>query len=429
MKIDKIKAYEILDSRGNPTVAVQIQLNNGISEQAMVPSGASTGTYEAKELRDKDMKRYWGKGVLGAIKNIEEVIAPALRGYQAEKQEEIDQIMIELDGTADKSKLGANAILAVSLAVAKVAAKAKGQALYQYLTKFNPNFSGTYLLPRPMMNVLNGGQHAAWASDIQEYMIIPQRAKTIADAVRMGAEVYASLKQVLKEKNYSTLIGDEGGFAPNVKNNSEPFSLLEEATQRAGYTFGTDIVIALDAAASEFFEAGVYNLKKEGKKLTSDELAEFYQQIIKKYPLVSLEDAFFEDDFISFAKFLKTNPNLQLVGDDLYVTNRERLERGIKEKASNSILIKLNQIGTLTETIATINQAQQNGLTTIISHRSGETEDTFIADLAVAMGSGQIKTGSLARTERTAKYNRLIIIERELGTRARIADWPFKLPN
>ncbi|MDI3496064.1 MAG: enolase [Patescibacteria group bacterium] len=429
MKIDKIKAYEILDSRGNPTVAVQIQLNNGISEQAMVPSGASTGTYEAKELRDKDMKRYWGKGVLGAIKNIEEVIAPALRGYQAEKQEEIDQIMIELDGTADKSKLGANAILAVSLAVAKVAAKAKGQALYQYLTKFNPNFSGTYLLPRPMMNVLNGGQHAAWASDIQEYMIIPQRAKTIADAVRMGAEVYASLKQVLKEKNYSTLIGDEGGFAPNVKNNSEPFSLLEEATQRAGYIFGTDIVIALDAAASEFFEAGVYNLKKEGKKLTSDELAEFYQQIIKKYPLVSLEDAFFEDDFISFAKFLKTNPNLQLVGDDLYVTNRERLERGIKEKASNSILIKLNQIGTLTETIATINQAQQNGLTTIISHRSGETEDTFIADLAVAMGSGQIKTGSLARTERTAKYNRLIIIERELGTRARIADWPFKLPN
>lgn len=427
MKIENIKAFEVLDSRGNPTVAAQVYLNNGISEQAMVPSGASTGTYEAKELRDGDVNRYQGKGVLRAIKNITDIIAPALRGLIIEDQEKIDRVMIELDGTSNKSKLGANSILAVSLAVAKTAAKAKGLALYQYLSKFNPDFSGTYLLPWPMMNVLNGGRHAAWASDIQEYMIIPKSATTMADSIRMGSEVYSFLKEVLKEKKYSTLIGDEGGFAPEVNDNREPFALLKEATERAGYNFGNDIVIALDVAASEFYSSGVYFLQKEEKKLTSDELVKYYEQIIENYPLVSLEDAFYEDDFISFSKFLKNHPNLQLVGDDLYVTNSDRLERGIKEKAGNSILIKLNQIGTLSETIATINQAKRSGFTTIISHRSGETEDTFIADLAVAMGCGQIKTGSLARTERTCKYNRLLIIEQELGSQAKIADWPFKL--
>ncbi|MDD3778156.1 MAG: phosphopyruvate hydratase, partial [Patescibacteria group bacterium] len=370
MKIENIKAFEVLDSRGNPTVAAQVYLNNGISEQAMVPSGASTGTYEAKELRDGDVNRYQGKGVLRAIKNITDIIAPALRGLIIEDQEKIDRVMIELDGTSNKSKLGANSILAVSLAVAKTAAKAKGLALYQYLSKFNPDFSGTYLLPWPMMNVLNGGRHAAWASDIQEYMIIPKSATTMADSIRMGSEVYSFLKEVLKEKKYSTLIGDEGGFAPEVNDNREPFALLKEATERAGYNFGSDIVIALDVAASEFYSSGVYFLQKEEKKLTSDELVKYYEQIIENYPLVSLEDAFYEDDFISFSKFLKNHPNLQLVGDDLYVTNSDRLERGIKEKAGNSILIKLTQIGTLSETIATINQAKRSGFTTIISHRS-----------------------------------------------------------
>jgi enolase len=425
MKIKNIIACEILDSRGYPTVMAEVVLENGIKAQAMTPSGASTGTYEAKELRDGDRNRYLGKGVLKAIKNIEEIISPSLVGQKVDKQLEIDNIMLELDGTEDKSKLGANAILAVSLAVARAAALSLGLPLYEYLTRFNSDFSGRYVMPRPMMNVLNGGRHANWASDIQEYMIIPLSANTIGEAIRMGAEVYQFLGQILKEKGKSVLIGDEGGYAPDLENNLEPFSLLKLATEKAGYDFGKDIVLAIDAAASEFYQNGVYNLKKEGKTFNSLELSNFYQNIISNFPLVSLEDAFCEDDFGAFSKFLAENEKLQLVGDDLYVTNRKRLEKGIELKATNSILIKLNQIGTLSETIDVINRAHSSGLTTVISHRSGETEDSFIADLAVAMGSGQIKTGSLARSERTAKYNRLLIIEKELQDKSYMAVWPF----
>jgi len=342
-----------------------------------------------------------------------------------DNQLEIDNIMLDLDGTEDKSRLGANAILAVSLAVARAAALSLNLPLYEYLTKFNPDFSGRYIMPRPMMNVLNGGRHANWASDIQEYMIIPLSAQTMGEAVRMGAEVYQSLGQILKEKEKSILIGDEGGYAPDLENNLEPFSLLKLATEKAGYNFGKDIVLAIDAAASEFYQNGVYNLKKEGKTFNSLELSNFYQNIISNFPLFSLEDAFCEDDFEAFSKFLTENEKLQLVGDDLYVTNQKRLEKGIELKATNSILIKLNQIGTLSETVNVINKAHSNGLITIISHRSGETEDSFIADLAVAMGSGQIKTGSLARSERTAKYNRLLMIEKELQNKSYMAAWPF----
>ena len=425
MIIKNIKALEVLDSRGNPTILARVHLENGLSATAMVPSGASTGSYEALELRDKDPKRYFGKGVLQAIKNIEEIISPALAGHKVDEQVKIDNLLITLDGTEDKSNLGANAILAVSLAVSRAAAASLNMPLYAYLSRFNPDFKGEYILPRPMMNVLNGGSHANFSCDIQEYMIIPFKAKSISESICMGAEVYAALKQILKDKNYSILVGDEGGFAPAVADNEEPFKLLEEAVTKAGYVPGEDFVFAIDAAASEFFREGSYELKKEKKTLSSLELSSFYENLIEKYPIVSLEDTFNEDDWQSFSVFTKKYPHLQIMGDDLYVTSLKRLKKGIEDSATNSILVKLNQIGTLSETIAVINLAHENGMTTVISHRSGETEDSYIADLAVAMSAGQIKTGSLARSERLAKYNRLIEIESELAKSASLKAWPF----
>ena len=426
MKIKNIKALEILDSRGNPTVAATVILDNGAQGTAMVPSGASTGSHEAVELRDGDTNRYNGLGVLTAVKNIQDKILPALVGLDAEKQAAIDKTMIDLDGTENKAKLGANAILAVSLACARAAAAGLNLPLYEYLARLNPDFNGHYELPVPMMNVLNGGKHANWATDIQEYLILPVGAKTIADAVRVGAEIYQSLKKVLKERDYNITVGDEGGFAPAVASNEETFSLLAEAVRTAGYVLGEDVVFGIDAAATEFYADGAYNLKKENKTLTGQELMGFYTDLQAKYPIYSFEDVFAEDDWESFKEFTAANKNLaQVVGDDLYVTDIKRLEKGIAEKSSNSILIKLNQIGTLTETIKAILLARRHGLTAVISHRSGETEDAFIADLAVALGVGQIKTGAPARSERTAKYNRLLEIETELGNRAAYARFPF----
>lgn len=426
MKIQNIKALEILDSRGNPTVMATVILQNGLSASASVPSGASTGSYEAVELRDGDKSLYGGSGVKQAVSNIENIIAPALIGQDVTEQKKLDEMMINLDGTENKGKLGANAILGVSMAIARVAALSLNQPLYEYLSRFNPLFSGIYQMPIPMMNVLNGGKHANWATDIQEYMILPVGAKSIAEAVRMGAEIYQNLKKVLKEKNYSISVGDEGGFAPAVSSNEETFSLLNEAVLKAGYKLGEDIVYGIDAAATEFFNGQTYDLKKEGKQMNSAELIAFYQDLATRYPIVSFEDVLAEDDWGGFKEFTASfNPAVQVVGDDLYVTNTKRLEKGIETKASNSILIKLNQIGTLTETIAAVNKAHENGLTAVISHRSGETEDAFIADLVVALGTGQIKTGAPARSERTAKYNRLMVIEAELGEKASYASFPF----
>lgn len=426
MKIKSIKALQILDSRGNPTVAATVILENGVSGWAAVPSGASTGSYEAIELRDGDKTVYGGMGVSLAVRNIEEVIAPALIGQEANNQSEIDEIMIKLDGTENKAKLGANAILGVSLAVARAAAASEGKPLYEYLVKFNPAFSGIYQLPIPMMNVLNGGKHANWATDIQEYMILPVGAKSIAEAVRMCAEIYQALKKVLKEKTYNISVGDEGGFAPAVSTNEEAFDLLTIAVKQAGYKLEEDIVFGIDAAATEFYSDGVYQLKRENKSLSSDELISFYKELASRHPINSFEDVLAEDDWSGFKKFMDSFQNkVQVVGDDLYVTNVERLKKGISEKTTNSILIKLNQIGTLTETIQAINEARANGMTAVISHRSGETEDAFIADLAVAMGTGQIKTGAPARSERTVKYNRLLAIEAELGAKSELAKFPF----
>ena len=426
MKIKSIKALQILDSRGNPTLAATVILENGAIGWAAVPSGASTGSYEAVELRDGDKSVYGGAGVLTAVKNIEEKISPALIGQDATDQKNIDEIMIELDATENKANLGANAILGVSLAVARAAAAGLNQPLYQYLTKFNPSFSGTYQMPVPMMNVLNGGKHANWATDIQEYMILPVGAKSITEAVRMCAEIYQNLKKVLKDKGYSISVGDEGGFAPAVSSNEETFDLLTEAVNQAGYELGKDIVFGIDAAATEFFADGAYHLKKENKIMSSTELIAFYQELSERHPIRSFEDILAEDDWSGFKAFTDAfNSEVQVVGDDLYVTNVKRLERGIKEKTTNSILIKLNQIGTLTETVNAINEARVNGMTAVISHRSGETEDAFIADLVVAMGTGQIKTGAPARSERTAKYNRLMAIESELAGKSEYVKFPF----
>lgn len=426
MKIKSIKALQILDSRGNPTLSATVVLENGATGWAAVPSGASTGSYEAVELRDGDKSIYGGASVLTAVKNIEEKISPALIGQDATNQKNIDEIMINLDGTENKANLGANAILGVSLAVARAAAAGLNQPLYQYLTKFNPSFSGIYQMPVPMMNVLNGGKHANWATDIQEYMILPVGAKSITEAVRMCAEIYQNLKKVLKNKGYNISVGDEGGFAPAVSSNEETFELLTEAVKAAGYELGQDILFGIDAAATEFFADGVYNLKKEEKTMTSAELIAFYQELSERHPIRSFEDILAEDDWDGFKSFTDAfNREVQVVGDDLYVTNVKRLERGIKEKTTNSILIKLNQIGTLTETVNAINEARANGMTAVISHRSGETEDAFIADLVVAMGTGQIKTGAPARSERTAKYNRLMAIESELAGQSEYAKFPF----
>ena len=404
-KIKDIKAREILDSRGNPTVEVDVYLESGVMGRAAVPSGASTGMREALELRDKD-ERYLGKGVLKAVNNVNEIIKPALIGKDALNQKEIDTIMIDLDGTENKTKLGANAILGVSMAVLKAAANYKGESLYKYIGK------GT-TLPRPMMNIMNGGAHADNNIDFQEFMIIPE-ANTIHERIRIGSEVFHNLKKLLKENNYVTAVGDEGGFAPNLKSTREALDFIISAIKKAGYVPGKDVFIGLDVAASEFYEDGLY--KVEGKKLTTNQLIDMYINLVNDYPIISIEDPVDENDWVGFRTITeKLGDKIQLVGDDLFVTNSKYLQMGIDNKAGNAILIKLNQIGTITETLETINLAKKNGYKTIISHRSGETEDTIIADLAVGLDLGQIKTGSMSRTDRICKYNQLMRIEQELN--------------
>ncbi|MEW6266433.1 MAG: phosphopyruvate hydratase [Thermodesulfobacteriota bacterium] len=414
LPISEIMAREILDSRGNPTIEVDVWLEDGFFGRAAVPSGASTGVHEALELRDKDDQRYGGKGVQKAVENVLNVVSPELLGLDGLNQALIDRTMIELDGTKNKKKIGANAILAVSMAVARASAEACGLELYRYL-------GGTMarLLPRPMMNILNGGSHAGNNVDLQEFMVMPLAGDTFAEALRVGVEVFHSLKKVLAEAGLSTSVGDEGGFAPDLKSNEEAIEVILKAVKKAGYTPGEDVVLCLDPAASEFFDAKkkryVFH-KSDGSERTSEEMIAFYADWAKKYPLVSVEDGLAEDDWTGWKALTeKLGGQLQLVGDDLFVTNTERLSRGIKERVANSILIKLNQIGTVTETLAAIELAHKAGYTAVVSHRSGETEDTFIADLAVASGCGQIKTGSLSRSERVAKYNRLLRIEEELG--------------
>lgn len=407
MKIKDIIAREILDSRGNPTVEATVILENNIEATASVPSGASTGEREALELRDND-NRYMGKGVLKAVNNVNKIIKPALLGLDVNNQELIDKTMIELDGTQTKSNLGANAILSVSMATLKAASKANNQELYEYIGRGKK-------LPKPMMNILNGGMHADNGLDFQEFMIIPN-AKNIKERIRIGSEVFHNLKQVLKEEGYNTNVGDEGGFAPNFKTNKDALDSVIKAIIRAGYIPGKDVNLALDVAASEFYQNGYYNLKGENKNLTTDELIEYYEELIQNYPIISIEDPVDQNDWEGFTKITERLGNkIQLVGDDLFVTNKKYLKEGIDKKAGNAILLKVNQIGTITETLETINLAKQNGYNTIISHRSGETEDTTIADLAVGLNLGQIKTGSLSRTDRVCKYNRLIRIEEKIG--------------
>ena len=416
--IKSIFASEVLDSRGNPTVSAFVQLQSGTTSEASVPSGASTGENEALELRDtENKKRFFGKGVLKAVENIEKIIAPALIGKDATKQAEIDNTMLLLDATESKSKLGANAILAVSLAVCKASAKEKGMELFNYIGGEN-----ACVLPMPMMNVINGGAHSDAPIDFQEFMIVPTGAKSMTDAVRMGAEIFHSLKNVLKAHNLSTSVGDEGGFAPKLSSNENAIETIATATKQAGYKFGKDIQIALDVASSEFYdkESNRYVFSKSDNKiLTSTELVDYLKSLKNRYPIFSIEDGCAENDWQGWKLLTEQLGNdTQLVGDDLFVTNSKILQRGISEKIANAILIKPNQIGSLTETLKTISLAKENKYACIISHRSGETEDTFLADLAVGVNSGQIKTGSLSRSERTAKYNRLMRIERILGTKA-----------
>lgn len=414
-----IYAREVLDSRGNPTVEVEVTTESGCVGRAIVPSGASTGEHEALELRDKDEKRFLGKGVLQAVQNVNEVIAPELIGYDVTSQMSIDQVMLELDGTKNKEKLGANAILGVSMAVARAAAEYYDMPLYNYFGGF---FAHT--LPTPMMNILNGGAHASWCIDIQEIMIIPAGAKTFKQAIQMGAEVFHHLKTVLKKRGLSTGVGDEGGYAPILSSNEEALSLVSEAIKNASYTLGKDIFFGLDVASSEFYdkEKQVYVLKSENKELTTNQMIDYLEDLVKKYPIISIEDGLAEDDWAGWKTLTKRlGKKVQLVGDDLFVTNTERLSRGIKEQVANAILIKVNQIGSLTETFAAVEMAKKAGYTAIISHRSGETEDTTIADIAVGLNTGQIKTGSLSRTDRIAKYNQLIRIEDELQETATFA--------
>ena len=414
-EIYAIYGREILDSRGNPTVEVDVQLETGVIGRAAIPSGASTGEHEAVELRDGDDNRYLGKGVLKAVKNVNEIIAPQLIGTDVLEQAELDRIMLELDGTGNKQKLGANAILGVSLACARAAADELGMPLYRYIGGTNAR-----LLPVPMANILNGGQHADNNVDLQEYMIMPLGAKSFKQALRMNAEVFHSLKSFLKKEGYNTAVGDEGGFAPNLKSNEEALKIIIKAIELANYRPGEDIFIALDPASSEFFKNGKYHLQAEKAELTSEEMVDYYADFVKKYPIISIEDGLAEDDWKGWKIMMeRLGKKIQIVGDDLFVTNVERLKRGIEEKSANSILIKLNQIGSLTETLDTINMAKTAGFTTVISHRSGETSDCFIADLAVAVNSGQIKTGSICRSERISKYNQLLRIEEELGDTAR----------
>ncbi|HSV31503.1 MAG TPA: phosphopyruvate hydratase [Atribacteraceae bacterium] len=409
-----VKAREILDSRGNPTIEVDVTLASGAFGRAAVPSGASTGTFEAVELRDGDKSRYLGKGVTKAVANVNEIIAPEIIGLDAVDQPSLDRMLIELDGTPNKGKLGANAILGVSLATAKAAAEYAGLPLYRYLGGTNARE-----LPVPLMNILNGGKHADSGVDIQEFMIVPSGAKSFSQALRMGAEVFHNLAKVLKRRGYSVSVGDEGGFAPALHSSEEALDVIIEAVQIAGYEPGGDIYLALDSAASELYKDEIYLFEREGARRNIDEMIEFYQNIVEKYPVISLEDALAEDDWEGWKKLtFALGRKVQLVGDDLFVTNPERLARGIREHCCNSILIKLNQIGSLTETLDTIERAKRAGYTSVISHRSGETEDATIADLAIATNAGQIKTGSLCRSERIAKYNQLLRIEEELGNAA-----------
>ncbi len=416
-EITAIHAREVLDSRGNPTVEAEVTLEGGVMGRAAVPSGASTGEHEAVELRDGDKEHYLGRGVLNAVENVESVLAPELAGMDAANQRLLDATMIAIDGTPNKSKLGANAILAVSMAAARASATALHLPLYRYLGGVNAS-----VLPTPMMNILNGGAHADNNVDFQEFMVMPVGAERFADALRWGAEVFHTLKGVLKKKGYSTAVGDEGGFAPSLKSNEEAIELILESIELAGYKAGEDIALALDPAASEFYskESGKYVFKKSDRReLSSEEMARYWESWTRQYPIVSIEDGLAEDDWDGW-KFMSEllGQQIQLVGDDLFVTNTERLQRGIEEGVANSILIKVNQIGTVSETLEAIELGRRYGYTSIISHRSGETEDTFIADLAVATGAGQIKTGSASRTDRIAKYNQLLRIEEELGQTA-----------
>ena len=414
-KIKSVQALEILDSRGNPTLRAVVTLDHGVTASASVPSGASTGENEAVELRDGDAGRYGGKGVLKAVANVNSVIAPAVQGLNPARQAEIDRLLIELDGKPNKSKLGANAILGVSLAVARAAAQAAGLPLYAYL-----GGPGAVRLPVPMMNILNGGKHADNSVDLQEFMVMPVGAPTFAEAVRWGTETFHALKSILHKRGYATSVGDEGGFAPNLKSNEEACAVIVEAISAAGYEPGKDVALALDPAASSFYEDGVYNLAKSGQgKKNSAEMTELYDAWIARYPIVSIEDGLAEDDWAGFRQHTAAlGDKVQIVGDDLYVTNTQFIARGIAEKATNAVLIKLNQIGTVTETIEAIQLCRKAGWGFVISHRSGETEDAFLADFAVAMSGGQLKTGSACRSERIAKYNRLLEIEAELGESA-----------
>ncbi|MBK9024330.1 MAG: phosphopyruvate hydratase [Saprospiraceae bacterium] len=408
-----IRSREILDSRGNPTIEVEVLTEEGAVGRAAVPSGASTGKHEAVELRDNDKKRYLGKGVINACKHVDDELREEVVGMDVSQQREIDQVMRDADGTKNKANFGANAILGVSLAVAKAAAMESGQPLYRYIGGIN-----ACTLPVPMMNILNGGSHADNSIDFQEFMIMPLGAPYFSESLRMGVEIFHNLKIVLKDKGYSTNVGDEGGFAPNIKSNEEAIEMVLTAIEKAGYTPGEDVMIALDAAATEFYDEKnkVYHFKKsDGKKLSGDEMVDYWKKWVKKYPICSIEDGLAEDDWKSWTKLTAdVGKKVQIVGDDLFVTNTERLSRGIKEQAANAILVKVNQIGTLTETIEAVQMATKAGFNSVMSHRSGETEDTTIADLAVALNTGQIKTGSASRSDRIAKYNQLLRIEEEL---------------
>jgi len=414
--ISDVYAREVMDSRGNPTIEVEVYTDSGAFGRALVPSGASTGEHEAVELRDGDKNRYLGKGVEKAVENVNEIIAPELIGMDVTQQVLIDKIMIELDGTPNKGKLGANAILGVSMAVARAASEYVGLPLYLYLGGFNAKE-----LPTPMMNIINGGSHADNNVDFQEFMIMPVGAKTFKEALRMGAEVFHALKAVLKGKGYNTAVGDEGGFAPNLKSNEEALEVIMESISNAGYKPGEDVLLAMDVASSEFYnkEKNVYDLAGEGKEMTAEALTDFYATLVEKYPIVSIEDGLDENDWDGWKVLTnKLGKKVQLVGDDLFVTNTNKLRKGIEEGIGNSILVKVNQIGTLTETFEAIEMAKRAGYTAVVSHRSGETEDSTIADIAVATNAGQIKTGSLSRTDRIAKYNQLLRIEDELGETA-----------
>ena len=414
--ITAIHSRQILDSRGNPTLEAEVFCEDGSFGRAAVPSGASTGMHEASELRDGDQNVYLGRGVLTAVENVNTVIAEAVVGIEVTDQAEIDLAMIEADGSSNKSSLGANAILAVSLASAHAAAQASNLPLFQYL-----GGAGARTLPVPMMNILNGGEHADNLIDFQEFMVMPVGAESFSEALRMGTEIFHNLKSLLKDKNYGTNVGDEGGFAPNIGSNEEALEIVLQSIKKAGYTPGKDVCIAIDAAMTELYDsnAGLYTLKSSGQSYTSDEMINFWSEWVDKYPIISIEDGLAEDDWKGWSKLNSLiGHKVQLVGDDLFVTNVKRVERGIKEKSANSVLIKVNQIGSLTETITTVHKAQKNGMTCVMSHRSGETEDTTIADLAVALNTGQIKTGSLSRSDRMAKYNQLLRIEEMLGDSA-----------